>query len=94
MACTSAPGGCPISRADLASLSSEPDVALSTTPVFFVRRPDESVIHFITELAGPALGASEHEIASFLDTADSLDLIEFWEELRVASGSFGNRVRS
>jgi hypothetical protein len=106
MAYSSAPGGCPVCRAALASLSSAPvaesrcprceaelwAVALSTAPVFFVRRPGESEAQFITALAGPALGATEHDIASFLRSADSLDMMEFWEELRIALGSFGHRV--
>jgi hypothetical protein len=106
MARTSARNACPVCLAALASLSSQPvaesrcprceaelwEVALPTAPIFFVRRPDESVAEFVSALAGRALGASEHDIASFLRDADSLDMIEFWEELRGALGSFGNRV--
>jgi hypothetical protein len=108
MALTSARNGCPVCRAALASLSSEPvaearcprceaelwAVGLRPAPFFFVRLAGESAAEFITALAGPALGASGHEVASFLWPADSLDMIEFWEELRGALGLFGSRVAS
>jgi len=74
---------CPRCEAELWTL------ALPSGPVFFVRRPGQSVAELIAALAGPGLGASARDIASFLRGADELDKVEFMEELEAAAGLRG-----
>jgi hypothetical protein len=59
-------------------------LAFASGSVFFVRRPGGSAAEFIAALAGPALGATEPEIGSFLRCADRLDMVEFIAELEEA----------
>jgi hypothetical protein len=93
MAVTGARGRCPACRAALAAPATElvgergcprcsADlwvVAFSHGPVFFPRRPGESLADLLAALAGPALGrASELEAA--MRAADHFDLVELlWE---------------
>jgi hypothetical protein len=53
--------------------------------VFLVRRPEQSAAEFIAALAGPQLGLSPLNIASFLRSADQFDLFELLEEAASAS---------
>jgi hypothetical protein len=104
MAPTGARDGCPACRTALAAAPSEPIaerrcprceaglwvLALPSGPRFFVRRPDQSAAEFLAALAGPKLGATARDIASFLRDADPLDMVEFLEELEAASGPLGH----
>jgi hypothetical protein len=105
MAPTGAHDRCPVCRTALAVEPSEPvtarrcprceadlwALALPSGPVFFVRRPGQSAAELIAALAGPGLGASAKDIASFLRGADRLDLVEFMDELEAAAGLRGRR---
>lgn len=105
MASAGAHDGCPICRTALAAAPSEPIaerrcprceaglwvLALPSGPTFFVRRPGQSAAEFLAALAGPGLGLSAPDIASFLRGADSLDMVEFMEELEAASELSSNR---
>jgi hypothetical protein len=90
---------CPVCRTALAAMPYEP-IAEERCPrceaalwalgfpsgaIFFVRRPGHSAAEFIVALAGPRLGASEADVASFLRQADRLDMVEFMSELEAAS---------
>jgi hypothetical protein len=95
MAFTGARDGCPICRTALSATPAEPianrrcprceaclwAIAASSGSVFFVRRPGQSAAEFLATLAGSGLAASEQDIASFLEEADFLDLVEFLYEL-------------
>ena len=98
MGSTGTCGGCPVCKAALAAVASEPiaeqqcprceaalwSLDLPSGPLFCVRRPDQSCAEFIAELAGPALGISAHEAASLLIGADRFDLTELLAELDAA----------
>ncbi len=98
MSTTGTRGCCPVCKAALAprprsQLTSASVLAcaaalwaldLPSGLLFFVRRPDQSCAEFIAELAGPALGISEHEAASLLTGADRFDLTELLVELDTA----------
>src|SRR5437879_1633756 len=89
--------GCPICRTALAA-PSDPIVerrcprceaelwalALPSGPTFFVRRPNQSSVELLAGLAGPGLGASAEDFASFLRGADLLDMVESLEDIEVA----------
>jgi hypothetical protein len=99
MATNGARDGCPFCRTPLAAGPSEPiaerqcprceaglwALALPSGPVFFVRRPGQSAAEFLAVLGGPSFGASAHDIDSLLRSADSLDIVEFLQELDAAS---------
>jgi hypothetical protein len=106
MAPSGARDGCPLCRTALAATPSSPiaerrcprceaglwAIALPSGSVYYVRRPDQSVEEFVAALAGPVLGTSAEDIARFLRCADSLDLVEFLEELEAATGPLGHRT--
>jgi hypothetical protein len=91
--------GCPVCRTSLAAALSEPIaerqcprcgallwvLALPSGRVFFVRRSGQSAAEFLALLAGPRLGLGARDIASFLRSADALDMTEFLEELEESS---------
>ena len=55
-------------------------VAFSRGPVFFPRRPGESVADLLVALGGPALGSSASELEAALQGADHFDVVELlWE---------------
>jgi hypothetical protein len=55
-------------------------VAFSRGPVFFPRRPAESLADLLAALAGPALGACASDFEAALQGADHFDLVELlWE---------------
>ena len=65
---------CPRCRADLWVL------AFSRGPVFFPRRPGESLADLLAALGGPALGTSVSELEAALQGADHFDVVELlWE---------------
>jgi hypothetical protein len=101
-------GRCPVCRTILSSERSEPivvrqcprceaclwEVAFPSGTAFFVRRPGQSTAEFLAVLAGPRLGVSERSIAAFLRGADSLDMVEFMQELEaVLELTGGSRAR-
>jgi hypothetical protein len=52
----------------------------SCGPVFFLRRPGESLGDLLIALGGPELGACSGEFEELLPGADHLDVIELlWE---------------
>jgi ribosomal protein S27AE len=61
---------CPRCSADLWML------AFSRGPVFFPRRPGESLSELLVALAGPALGATGSELEAALQGVDHFDLVE------------------
>ena len=94
MAVTGARGRCPACRAALAAPATElvgerrcprcsADlwvVAFSHGPVFFPRRPGESLADLLVALSGPALGACASELKAAMRGADHFDLVELlWE---------------
>lgn len=65
---------CPRCSADLWVLS------FSRGPVFFPRRPGESLAELLAALAGPALSIGASELPAFVQGADHFDLVEMlWE---------------
>src|SRR5262245_53208045 len=55
-------------------------VAFSRGPVFFPRRPGESVADLLADLGGAALGSSAGELEAALRGADPFDVAELlWE---------------
>jgi len=91
---TGARGRCPACRAALGAASGEllgerqcprcgADlwvVAFSRGPVFFPRRPGESLGDLLAALAGPALGSCASELEAAVQGADHFDLVELlWE---------------
>jgi hypothetical protein len=55
-------------------------VGFSGGPVFFPRRPGESLADLLAALAGPALGACASDFEAVLQGADHLDVVELlWE---------------
>jgi hypothetical protein len=52
----------------------------SCGPVFFPRRPNESLGDLLIALGGPELGACAGELEALLPGADHLDVVELlWE---------------
>jgi hypothetical protein len=95
---TEGPQACPVCRATLWADPSRPiaqqrcprcgaelwALGLPSGPIFFLRRPDQSLAEFLVTTAGPRLGASTEEIDSFFLDADSLDTVEFLVEWAAA----------
>ena len=94
MGVTGARGRCPACRAALgvpaAELLGEQRcprcdadlwvVSFSRGPVFFPRRPGESVADLLASLGGPALGSCVGELEAALQGADHFDVVELlWE---------------
>jgi hypothetical protein len=59
-------------------------VVFSEGPVFFPRRPGESLYDLLAAVAGPQLGLSASEIEAALKDADSFDVVEFVSEVEEA----------
>ncbi len=94
MAVTGACGRCPACRAALATTAAEllgerrcprcgADLwvlAFSRGPVFFPRRPGQSLAELLAALAGPELGAGASELEATMQGADHFDVVELlWE---------------
>jgi hypothetical protein len=94
MAVTGARGQCPVCRAALAAPAAEllgerrcprcdADLwvlAFSRGPVFFPRRPGESLADLLAVLAGPGLGATASDFEAVMQGADHFDQMELlWE---------------
>jgi hypothetical protein len=77
---------CPRCDAELWAL------ALPPVPVFLVRRPSQSAPEFIAALVGPRPGVSAGDVTCFLRNADSLDLVEFLDEIAVAAALLARDV--
>jgi hypothetical protein len=55
-------------------------VVFSHGPVFFPRRPGESLADLLVALGGPALGACASELEATMRGADHFDIVELlWE---------------
>jgi hypothetical protein len=55
-------------------------LAFSRGPVFFPRRPGQSLAELLAALAGPELGASASELEAAVQGADHFDVVELlWE---------------
>jgi hypothetical protein len=90
--------GCPACRTALAGLQPEAIVeercprceadlwalALPSGHVFFIRRPGQSAAEFIGGLVVPGIGVSDLDVGSYLQGADSLDLVELMVEIETA----------
>lgn len=88
-------GGCPVCRAPLWAPPSEflgdkrcPRCSaelwaaeFSRGPVFFLRRPGESLADFLALMMGPVFGVGANEIEAALQGADSFDKVEMLGEL-------------
>jgi hypothetical protein len=99
MVSTGTCNGCPVCGTALATTRVEPiaarqcprcdaefwEVGQAGGSVFWVGRPEQSAAEFIAALAGPRLGLSPLNIASFLRSADQFDLFELLEEAASAS---------
>lgn len=72
---------CPRCRSDLCYL------VFSVGPIFFVRKPGQSLVQLISELAAPALDLSVEELESLIRRADSLELVEIVIQIEMAINS-------
>jgi hypothetical protein len=87
--------GCPVCRAALSAPADTPFgparcprcggelwfVVFSVGPVFFIRRPGESVYHLLAGLAWPEGGRTAEQAEEVFRAADSLDVVEMLMEV-------------